>query len=223
MALGICSMLKNRNNGFISARIMAVARSGDQEEIGTLWTAAVQQKLCILTPNEETLKKTKNVLTNMTQHLNKQEKREKALINKPLKVEPVKVNLTKMSEEELKKELGRLALLKQQRDLEVIRLKDEEVRREERAQRDMLERKAKAQQAEIDRKITEEKKVADLKALKEQRAAAKKASEFTARLIEQQKRRDEMFAVAETKRKAADSRKSNLIGSIQEMYKALGL
>ena len=222
MALGICSMLKNRNNGQVTARIMAVARSGDQEEIGTLWTAAVQQKLCVLTPNEETLKKTKNVLTNMTQHLNKQEKREKALTTKPVKLEVTKVNLTKMSEEELKKELGRLATLKQAKELEAIRLKDEETRRLERLERDKVEAEAKAKQAEIDRAKTEAKKVADLKALKEQRAAAKKASEFTARLIEQQKRRDEMFAVAETKRKAADSRKSNLIGSIQEMYKALG-
>jgi hypothetical protein len=32
-----------------------------------------------------------------------------------------------------------------------------------------------------------------------------------------------MFAKQEAARKAADTRKNNLIGSIQEMYKALGL
>jgi dTMP kinase len=216
-------MLKNyRNNGFVSARILAVARSGDQEEIGTLWTAAVQQKLCVLTPNEETLTKAKNVVLNMEQHLNKQEKREKALVSKPVKLEVGKVNLTKMSEEELKKELGRLALLKQAKEAEAIRLKDEETRRLERLERDKVEAETAAKQAEIDRAKTEEKKAKELKALKEQRAAAKKASELTQRLIEQQKRRDAMFARQEQIRKAADSRKSNLITKIEEMRQALG-
>jgi len=223
MSLGICSMLKNRNNGFVSARIMAVARSGDQEEISTLWTAAVQQKLCVLTPNEETLTKAKNVILNMEQHLAKQEKREMALLTKPVKLEVTKVNLAKMSEEELKKELGRLAALKQAKELEAIRLKDEETRRLERQERDRIEAEAKAAQAEIDRKKTEEKKTKELKALNKQREDARKASELTARLIKQQQQRDAMFAKQEAARKAADTRKNNLIGSIQEMYKALGL
>jgi dTMP kinase len=215
-------MLKNRNNGFVSARIMSIARTCEQEECATLWTDAVQQKLSVLTPNEETLTKTKNVIENLEKHLNKQEKREKALVSKPVKIEVVKVNLAKMSEEELKKELGRLALLKQQKEAEALRLKDEETRRIEREQKAKLEAEEHAKQAAIDKAKTEAKKAKDALALKQRREQEKKASELTLRLLEQQKRRDEMFAMAETKRKAADSRKNNLITRIEEMRAALG-
>jgi len=244
MSFGICSMLvaRNtvRNNNFFHAMsqdaaatlvkdIMLPALSYDEEQLKED-EAHLEDQAIMLTQHESRYvpeeKETWEYTESTKAYLNKlakQEKRAKALLTKPVKVEVGKVNLAKLTEEELKKELGKLALLKQQKEQEALRLRDEETKRLEREQRTKLEAEAKAKQAEIDRKKTEEKKAKELKALNKQREDARKASELTARLIKQQQQRDAMFAKQEAARKAADTRKNNLIGSIQEMYKALGL
>jgi hypothetical protein len=181
MSFGIVGMLTARDSfrtrlffqdtGLTQDKVaMAVTdyRRGKVESDTTLFQAKqtlkeMEKNVLLREKNEKKqASKEANKQANLQAHLAKQQKRTQALLTKPMKVEVTKINLTKLSEEELKKELGRLAVLKQAKELKALRLKDEETRRLEREQRAKIEAEQKAKKAEIDRKKTEEKKAKEL-------------------------------------------------------------
>jgi acyl transferase domain-containing protein len=96
------------NNNLTARVINLINTVNDVEEQATLYTTCVKQKLNALAPNDESLKKAKNVLENMTMRLAKKEKREQNLAVAPKK--PIVPNLKNMKLEDKKALLGQLAV-----------------------------------------------------------------------------------------------------------------